>query len=192
MKIAIISDIHENFHNLVIFLQKAQEIRVEKILCLWDLINGWIALTLAKNPIPTFMVWGNNDGDKIAITKTACAPESNLQVWFTTYDFLEIEWRKIFLSHYPLLAKPIAKSWDFDLVCFGHTHILSTEKIWECLLVNPWSLGSENACFAVYNTITHSLEIIALKWCISLKSELADTYREKIGATRQTDKSRTY
>jgi len=34
MKIAIISDIHENFYNLVSFYEKIEQSNVEQILCL--------------------------------------------------------------------------------------------------------------------------------------------------------------
>jgi len=61
MKIAIISDVHENFHNLVLALNQFQKIWVEKILFLWDFINNWIAKIMAASPIPIFAIWWNND-----------------------------------------------------------------------------------------------------------------------------------
>jgi len=69
MKILVISDIHENFDNLSRVLQKIPELWVEKIFCLWDLINGWIWRMLARQDIPTHLVWWNNDGNRVSITK---------------------------------------------------------------------------------------------------------------------------
>jgi len=62
MKIAIISDIHENFHNLILALQQMDQYDVHQILCLGDLMNAGIAKILMAQDIPTYMIWGNNDG----------------------------------------------------------------------------------------------------------------------------------
>src|SRR3989338_5607025 len=109
MKIAVISDIHENFHNLVLFLKEIKKYDVQKIIFLGDFMNNGIAKLLSNADIPVISIWGNNDGDKVAITKTALSENSNLTVGFDTFDFLEIGNRKIFITHYPLLAKPMAK-----------------------------------------------------------------------------------
>ena len=71
MKIAIISDIHENLYNLVSFYKEIKTENVEYIICLWDMINNGVARMLAFSWIPVKMVWGNNDGTKVAITKTS-------------------------------------------------------------------------------------------------------------------------
>ena len=53
MKIAIISDIHENFHNLILALESMATHNIEQILCLGDLMNSGIAKILAAQDIPT-------------------------------------------------------------------------------------------------------------------------------------------
>ena len=52
MKIAIISDIHENFHNLILALQEIQKREVEQIICLGDLMNAGVAKVMATQAIP--------------------------------------------------------------------------------------------------------------------------------------------
>ena len=137
MKVAIISDIHENFHNLTLFLEKIQEEKFEKIICLGDFMNNGIAQLLAHCGTPVYAIWGNNDGDKVAITKTALSEGSSLEMGFDTFDSIELDGRKIFLTHYPMLAKPMAKSGDFDAVFYGHNHKFNIEYINDCLVVNP-------------------------------------------------------
>lgn len=182
MKIAVISDIHENFHNLTLFLNKLTDYReVEKILFLWDFINNWIAKLLASSDIPVFAIWWNNDGDKVAITKTSLSRWSNLEVWFDTFDILEIDGKKIFITHYPMLAKPMAKSGDFDAVFYWHDHSYNIDKINECLIVNPGEISAHktnHATFAIYDTITNQAQIITLDWSISLKTDISDEYRK--------------
>jgi len=87
MKVAILSDIHENFHNLVLFMKQVQKYKPEKMIFLWDLSNNWVAKILASSKIPVIAIWGNNDGDQAAITKTASHKNSNMTLGFDTFDF---------------------------------------------------------------------------------------------------------
>jgi len=146
MQIGIISDIHENFHNLILALQKMEELEVERILCLGDLMNAGIAKILAHHSIPTYMIWGNNDGEKVDIVKAAYRENSQLTVSLNTYDFLTIGERKIFISHYDDLAQPMAES------------------------------GRYLATFAIYDTTQHSVSIVELENSISLKSDFVDRW----------------
>lgn len=193
MKIGIISDIHENFHNLSLYMNNIKKHNIESILFLGDFMNNWIAKILAACEVPVYAIWGNNDGDRVAITKTALSEWSNLKVWFDTFDSIEIENKKIFLTHYPMLAKPMAKSWDFDAVFYGHNHLRNIDHINDCIIVNPWEISAHKtgkATFAVYDTKNNTAEIITLEWSITLKTENSDKYREKAGVN--FSKSKTY
>jgi predicted phosphodiesterase len=57
MKLAIISDIHENFHNLTLFFKELENLDIDKILFLGDFINNGIAKILANSPIPVYAIW---------------------------------------------------------------------------------------------------------------------------------------
>lgn len=195
MKIAIISDIHDNFHNLVSFFEDVQKYKVEKIIFLGDFINNGIAKILANSDIPVITIWGNNDGDKVAITKTALSENSNMTVWFDTFDFLEIDNRKIFITHYPLLAKPMAKSWDFDAVFYWHDHEKNIDKINDCLIVNPWELSAhktDTATFAVYDSETNTAELIELDNVITVKTEQIREYLKKTSLKFSKSKTHEY
>ncbi len=179
MKIAIISDIHENFHNLILALESMSEHDIEQILCLGDLMNSGIAKILASQDIPTHMIWGNNDGDKVEITLAAKREKSSLSISTTIYDFVEFDGKNIFLSHYDDLAKPMAKSGEYDAVFFGHNHIQSTEKVNNCWVVNPGELAAlktRKATYAIYDTLSDEIQIIELKNSVSLKTEKMETY----------------
>jgi putative phosphoesterase len=173
MKIAIISDIHENSHNLVKALEFCHKYSVEKILCLGDLINPGIAKTLASGDVPVFSIWGNNDGDKVFITKISMAPDSQLTVNDRTYAFLEEGGRKIFITHYPELAEPIAKSGDFDAVFYGHDHLKHQSRIGDCLVLNPGEISAHKtgeATFAIYDTDHNKAGIFTIQEAATLKT----------------------
>jgi len=183
MKIAVISDIHENLYNLVSFYEEIENENIEYIFCLWDLINNWVAKILAFSWIPVKMVWWNNDGDKVAITKTSLSKDSKLEISATTFDIFEIDWKKIFLTHYPMLAKPMAKSWDFDAVFYWHNHIFNNTKIWDCIVANPWEISAHKtwkSTYAIYDTKENSVIIKEIKDFKNMNDEKVDKYREKI------------
>jgi len=179
MKITVLSDIHENFHNLILALQKIEEKKVEYIICLGDLMNSGIAKILAAQEVPSFLVWGNNDGEKVEIMNAAHREGSNLTVSLNTYDFLELGGKKIFISHYDNLAVPMAKSGLYDAVFYGHNHLKKNEKINNVHVVNPGELCAQKtgiSSFAIYDTDANEIEMIELEGIISLKSELVDKY----------------
>jgi len=111
MKIAIISDIHENIHNLILALEEIEKKKAKKILFLGDFMNNGVAQVLAASKIPVFAIWGNNDGDKVAITKTSLADGSNMEVSGEHYDSVEIDGRKAVSNPLPCDCKANGKIW---------------------------------------------------------------------------------
>lgn len=182
MQIAIISDIHENFHNLILALEDMEKQGIEKILCLGDLMNAGIAKILAAQEIPCYMIWGNNDGEKVDIMRASYRKNSNLEVSLNTYDFLELGGRKIFISHYDNLAVPMAHSGLYDAIFYGHNHLQKIETINNTTVVNPGELSAQktgDCTYAIYNTYDNIVKIISLENSITLKSELVKSYLEK-------------
>ncbi len=184
MKIAIISDIHENFHNLILALQEMEKQQVDQILCLGDLINPGIGKILATQSIPVFLIWGNNDGDRVEITLASKREGSQLSVSPRTFDFITLDGRNFFLTHYDDLAKPMAKSGLYDAVFFGHNHDLSHEKIGNCWVLNPGELAAsktKTATFMIYDTQQNNFEIITLEGSVTLKTPLMEAYFKEHG-----------
>ena len=184
MKIAIISDIHENFHNLILALQEMAKHHVEQILCLGDLINPGIGKVLATQSIPVFMIWGNNDGDRVEITLASKREGSQLSVSPRTFDFVTFDDKKFFLTHYDDLAKPMALSGLYDAVFFGHNHECSHEKIGNCWMLNPGELAASKtkmATFMLYDTQENDFEIITLEGSVTLKTPLMEAYFKEHG-----------
>ena len=179
MKIAVISDIHENFHNLILALQEIEKREVEQIICLGDLMNPGIAKVLAFQSIPVRMIWGNNDGDKVEITLAASQKSSAMTVGVTTYDFLDFGKRKIFITHYDDLARPMAQTGLYDAIFYGHNHELSKEKINDCWVVNPGELAASKtgiATMTIYDTDSNEIEMITLDDSVTLKTPLMTSY----------------
>ncbi len=195
MKIAIISDIHDNLHNLVLALKIMEGKKIEQILFLGDFIAPGGVKILAGCGIPVFALFGNNDGEKYTIVKTSLEERSNLTMSDKTYDFFEIDGRKIFLTHYPPLAKPMAKSGDFDAVFYGHNHEKNKDKIEKCLIANPGEISASKtgiATFGIYDTKDNSIEFIEIPNAISLKTKEVDNYRKEINFEYSKTKSHKF
>lgn len=196
MKVAIISDIHDNFHNLILVLKKIKKNKdIKKIIFLGNFINNGIAKILAGLNIPVRAIWGNNDGDKSAITKTSLNTKSNMTTADNVYDFLEIENRKIFITHYPDIAKPMAKSGEFDAVFYGHNHIKNKDRIGDCLVVNPGEVsGHKNSqiSFAIYDTEKNNAEIIDVEGGVFVKNKEVEEYLDDLGFDFSKSKGHQY
>jgi hypothetical protein len=176
MKIAIISDIHDNAHNLVQALELIYKSDAEKIIFLGDFVGAAIANLLVSSEIPVFAIWGNNDGDRALITKFSLGEKSNLEVGFDIFDTFEIDGKKLFLTHYPFIAKSMAKSGDFDAVFYGHNHLKHKERIGNCLLLNPGEVGAYKTgepTLAMYDTQTNDAEILKIPNSITANTKIS-------------------
>ncbi|MGE5373869.1 MAG: metallophosphoesterase family protein [Bacteroidota bacterium] len=137
MKLAIISDIHDNVWTLRAVLNKVQD--ADLLICCGDLCSPFIVGLMAegfRNPI--HIVEGNNEGDWRRISQVA-GRHSHVHLHG---EFFQDEFggQRIAVNHYPDIALPIVQSGQYDLVCYGHNHLFSIEKHGETLALNPGAL----------------------------------------------------
>ena len=150
MKFAIISDTHDNFANITKALNWIKKEKIELVLHCGDICRQETIDDILKMFENVKFVRGNGDYDLEDIP---------LEME------LLIDNKKVFFNHYPEAAKKAAKSQEYDLVFYGHTHKPWEEKIGKCRLVNPGELAGQRfkACFAVYDTQTDKLELKILE-----------------------------
>jgi len=191
MKIAIISDIHDNAHNLVLALKEIENSGAEQILSLGDFTSTGVAKILNLSKVPVFAIWGNNDGDKMSIIKNA----PSIVFSEATHDKIELGDKKIFISHYPDVAKSMAKSGDFDAVFYGHNHIKNKDRIGDCLVVNPGEIGAvktKTSTFAIYDTEKNDAEIYEVKGFINIRTKEVEEYLGEIANNFNANKKHQY
>lgn len=156
---------------------------IEKIVFLGDLVSPGGAKIFAGCGIPVEAIWWNNEGDKHMISEIAFKYD-NYEIHNNTYANIKLGDKKVFITHYPTIAKSMAKSGDFDAVFYGHNHDKNKEMIWNCLLLNPgevWATKKGEGSFAIYDTDTNEADIILIEDNKTLKTELVDNYRAEIG-----------
>lgn len=174
MRFAILSDIHENYHNLVLCLEDMRARGVDQVLFLGDFINAGIARVLAASGFPVFAIYGNNDGDKIAIYEEAAKSGGALKVHPRTYAEFCRDGFRFFLTHYKDLVDVAVDSGRYDAVCFGHTHLKSVENRNGCIVVNPGELSAHKygiPSYAMLDSSDRSCYIIELKGGVTVRTE---------------------
>jgi len=164
MKIAIISDSHDNLVNIEKFLMWANKNNVEMIIHCGDLAAPSI---IAKELDPNFsgpvhFVHGNVADRELNIK---LAKESKHVTCHGDLGELAIDDKKIAFCHYPNQAEDLAKTGRYDLIFYGHDHTPWEKQIGQTRLLNPGTLAGmfNKATFAVYNTKTDKAELILLE-----------------------------
>jgi putative phosphoesterase len=143
MKIAVLSDIHDNVWQLKTILTSLED--CETMFCCGDLCSPFIVdLIVSGYNGEIHIVFGNNDGDLFRITEKVAKSSERVYVYGDCFDArtkdgkdLLFDGRKCFLTHYREIALPVAISQEFDLVCYGHNHRIQVEYFSNTLLINP-------------------------------------------------------
>lgn len=167
MLIGIISDTHDNLDNIALTITWLKNRKIDTLLHCGDICAP---ITLAKTIIEPFagaihLVFGNVDGDRYLIGKrVAESGRDNITIHGELGE-LEIDGKKIGMNHYPDIAKRLAESGAYDLVCFGHNHQQSYAKVGTTHLVNPGTVAGifGTAAFAVYDTTADTVTLHTLE-----------------------------
>jgi len=138
MRITIISDIHDNIWSLEAALEMVKDSEV--LICCRDLCSPFIVDLMADGfPKELHMVFGNNDGDQYRITNNANKYNGRVKI-HGEFAELRLGGKRIGVNHYPQIARAIAESSEYDVVCYGHDHIFKIEKVKNTLLINPGAI----------------------------------------------------
>jgi putative phosphoesterase len=167
MRLLLLSDVHDHIRHLRRLLENPPA--CDAVLGCGDWCAPFVIRLLGAGfDRPLHLVWGNNDGDRAGQERLAAGfPHLHLEG-----EFLDAEFggRRVFVNHYPGVARAVAAAGTHDLVAYGHDHTAHTERLGRTLLVNPGSvMGYQPAgdrfvtpTVAVYDTETGEAERVAL------------------------------
>lgn len=161
MKIAILSDIHDNLWKLDVALASLGA--CQEMICCGDLCSPFVIDELAGAFSGSIHIaFGNNDADLFRITaKTRLY--SNLQL-HGEFCELTLGGKRFAVNHFDYIARPIAQSGLYDVVCFGHNHQFEVTDYGSTLALNPGSiLGAKfgkgrqdcDSTFLIYDTASN-------------------------------------
>jgi len=178
MKIAIISDVHNNLANLKKVLDYCKNKKVSKIICCGDLASLETLDFLCDNFKPfgirafkcnIHFVFGNMDEDHF---KTSIFQQSNGSlnnqvehknaIIFEKFGEAEFDNKKTAFVHFPNKAKKLCETGKYNFVFYGHTHEPWEQDINNCKMLNPGTVGGERCLpsFAIWDTKNNKFELI--------------------------------
>jgi len=136
MKIAILSDTHDNSPAIVWIIEYLNQNKIEVALHAGDMINPGILYRFRDHyKGHLHFVFGNNDGEQALAERRA-----NLAENLTCHLFemrLELDGKQIFMNHYSSISESVASSGEFALCVGGHDHLYRTVRHSNSLFLNP-------------------------------------------------------
>lgn len=159
MKIAIVSDSHDNAANLEKVINWLNQQGIKTLLHAGDLCApSMVPKVLSKFGGRAHVILGNV-GDHETLEEMA----GNFDKinYYGKMAELEFEGQKIGLVHEPEHVDELLAKGGFDLIVYGHTHQSEVREEGETKVVNPGTAGGlfNEPTFAIYDTEDKSCEI---------------------------------
>jgi uncharacterized protein len=157
MKIAVISDIHDNLVNLAKCLNWCKQNNIESLICCGDIANGETLKIISegfKNKI--YLVKGNME----IYDNAELVNFDNIE-YFGQAGRFELAGKKIGLCHESFRFEDVLKLGVCDIIFYGHTHKPWQETKNVVMFVNPGNVSNTffRATFAVWDTVDNKLEL---------------------------------
>ncbi|MHA1436918.1 MAG: metallophosphoesterase [Promethearchaeota archaeon] len=168
MRLAVISDTHDHKENILKAVSIMNEKKVDALIHCGDFIAPFVKKWfdgLNNNIKKNFYgVFGNNDGERIFLQKNL-GQICNLVGMELNREF---DGKRIYAAHMPIQStiNALAKSGEFDVILYGHTHNITNEKYDNgVLVVNPGEACgylTGKSTFAIIDTEKMEADIINL------------------------------
>jgi putative phosphoesterase len=128
VRLCVVSDSHDRAEPLVEAVRAGLAEGAEAVVHCGDLIGANTLRAAAKLGVPIHLVHGNNLGDAQALHALAREPGSPVR-YHGPDARLELGGRRVFVVHYPDYGYAMACTGDWDLVCCGHDHRASVQRV---------------------------------------------------------------
>lgn len=161
--IGVIADVHDNLDNLQTAFLAFRDRGIDVVLMAGDFCSPIVASEMIQFPGVVHAVFGNGDGDRWKMEHIASQSAGRLQL-HGEYVELEIERRRIVMSHYEFYAEALARTNRYDLAIAGHTHVRKAESVASCLLLNPgevmgWKKHPSCAVYHLHDCLSEFVEL---------------------------------
>lgn len=165
MKIAIISDTHDNLANFKKAVDWINKEKIKTIIHCGDIFTPDTIREILKSfKGKIYIIFSEADADFTGISKDSFKNFKRVKVWEGSGE-IKIGGKKIAFCHFPEIAEDLVLKEKYDLVFYGHTHKPWLEEIRKTKIVNPGNLAGifYKATFALYDTETDKLELKILE-----------------------------
>lgn len=136
MRVAAVSDIHDNVWKLSGILTNIREDGAQALIVCGDLCSPFTLQTIAEGFAgPVEVVFGNNDGDQLLLARVAGRHQHvNLH---GQYAELTLDGKLVAVTHYPEIGRRLTAGGAFAAVFYGHSHRAEAVRHGTCLGLNP-------------------------------------------------------
>ena len=150
MRLGIVSDSHGHAELTRPAIRMLESLEVDQVLHCGDIGSAAVVELFAA--WPTHFVFGNCDGNRQELADAIAAAG---QTCHGEFGDLTLDGKRIALlhSHDGGRFRQALHSGEWDLVCYGHTHVAAIERFGDTLAVNPGAL---------YRAHPHSLAVVEL------------------------------
>ncbi len=166
MKVAVMSDTHDNLSVIDEIVERLKNMQLHTIIHLGDYIAPFSLRRFSGFKL--YGVFGNNDGEKLHLKKVA--DENGFVIEEAPFEF-ELADKKIVAIHGSGSAEK-TRRWaetmangKYDFVLYGHTHRIDIRKIKNTTILNPGEACgylTGRRSFAVLDLTTEQIEIVEL------------------------------
>lgn len=164
MIVAVLSDIHDNIWNLAEALRQVQAAGAQVLLFCGDFCAPFTLTQMGQDFAgDVHCVLGNNDGDPRLLLENA-QKVGNVTV-HGEYAELELAGRRVAINHYPEIGRRLAEAGQFDLVCYGHTHVAAVERVGATVLANPGEVMGRfgRPTIGLYDTASGEFKVVDIR-----------------------------
>ncbi len=156
MKIAVVSDSHDNTEKIKNFVKEVNRLNIETIIHCGDIISPFSATLFKKANSEFIAIFGNNDGETAGLLKKfheIKKPPIEIELYGKSFAIM----------HEPILIEKITGKVDYIL--YGHTHSLEIKQINGTTIINPGELCgyiTEKSTFVILNPVTGETKIMEI------------------------------
>lgn len=169
MKIAVVSDTHGNVANFKKMIDWLNEKGIKMIFHCGDISSPQdLKEVMVDFRGEFFGVFGNAEKDFNMPDEYKKISKAKIKE--DTWE-IELDKKKIAITHFPDTAKKLAQSGKYNVVFYGHTHrpwdelVLNKTGDRKCHMINPGELAGQfyKSAFAIYDTKTGELGLKILE-----------------------------
>jgi uncharacterized protein len=157
MKIAVLSDIHDDIDKLSSVLDKVKEENCEMLFALGDYTSPKAFKVLANVNIPIYAVFGNMDQENDNIESWVRDIKKDITLR-REMNRVQVEDFNYALTHYPEIAEKLLKSGMYRAVFYGHTHKATQKSEDDTLLANPGAV--KDGSFGIYDLTANKFRVV--------------------------------
>jgi len=161
LKIAVVSDSHDNKVNLEKIVSIANERKCDYLLHLGDIVAPITAQVLAGFNGMVNAVFGNCDGDVLNLKRVFNSFGGDIEKAPVSLVLAD---KNIVMLHEPHLLDFLIKAQETDFIFYGHLHTVDVRKSGRTFVMNPGDAGGlvRKASFFILNLPAEEYERVDL------------------------------